>query len=365
MKLLFFVVSLSLTVQLVMHQFLPEITIGIPHQTLRVYIYGLPNRFNIDLVHENPSCQSSMFASEIRIHEFLMHSGVRTMDAAEADFFFIPVYSSCALTMKRVGGKWINPHTFQRQIVQTALQYLNSSHQLLERHQGKLLVVLSHDFGACLWHRSKDRFPLLKGVIAISPLGDPSSNCFDRNDVVVPPFTDTNWLSSSLMEKSRLAFFRGTVEWNWMGKPDRSYSRGVRQKLFECYRNSSEIIVYDTPIDDAIYRHEMAQSVFCLCPPGYANWSPRLVHAIVSGCIPVLIGSNILPFPSIINWTECTVQILPMEICNIHSILKSITADQIHNFQVKLKKIKTLLFYSNEAFPNAFHGILQTLINRV
>lgn len=36
-----------------------------------------------------------MFGAEVRIHEAMLRSAVRTLDAEAADFFYVPVYSAC------------------------------------------------------------------------------------------------------------------------------------------------------------------------------------------------------------------------------------------------------------------------------
>jgi hypothetical protein len=48
---------------------------------------------------------------------------------------------------------------------------------------------------------------------------------------------------------------------------------------------------------------------FCLCPPGYADWSPRLVDAIVAACVPVLFQTSTRrPFDQWLNYDSFAVQ---------------------------------------------------------
>jgi hypothetical protein len=42
------------------------------------------------------------------------------------------------------------------------------------------------------------------------------------------------------------------------------------------------------------YQSEIVRSVFCLCPLGWAPWSPRLVESVALGCVPVIIGTLLL-----------------------------------------------------------------------
>ncbi|CAE8593604.1 unnamed protein product, partial [Polarella glacialis] len=43
-------------------------------------------------------CSQGMFASEVFVHRWFMHSECRTEDPSEADFFFVPVYAACVMT---------------------------------------------------------------------------------------------------------------------------------------------------------------------------------------------------------------------------------------------------------------------------
>jgi hypothetical protein len=42
------------------------------------------------------------------------------------------------------------------------------------------------------------------------------------------------------------------------------------------------------------YVKEVRQSLFCLCPRGFASWSRRLFDSIQLGCIPVIIAGMIM-----------------------------------------------------------------------
>eukprot|EP00466_Bigelowiella_natans_P009490 jgi/Bigna1/141101/aug1.60_g15809 len=64
-------------------------------------------------------------------------------------------------------------------------------------------------------------------------------------------------------------------------------------------------------MDRGAYYERMADSVFCLAPPGWAPWSPRIVEAAFLGCIPVIVtppsssdnhDSILLPFDNHLNY---------------------------------------------------------------
>lgn len=78
---------------------------------------------------------------------------------------------------------------------------------------------------------------------------------------------------------------------------------GVRASVWENFQNNP---LFDISTDHTpTYYEDMQRSVFCLCPVGWAPWSPRLVEAVVLGCIPVIIADDIvLPFAVAIPWEE-------------------------------------------------------------
>ena len=86
------------------------------------------------------------------------------------------------------------------------------------------------------------------------------------------------------------------------------YNRKVRTELLQHYGRNRKFYLKRKRFDN--YRSEMARSLFCLCPLGWAPWSPRLVESVLRGCIPVIIVDNIrLSFPPVLQWQEISLQV--------------------------------------------------------
>ena len=61
----------------------------------KVWVYPLPAKFHSGLKEERGRCVHDQYGTEIRIHEELLASPLRTLDPAEAEFFFVPIYGEC------------------------------------------------------------------------------------------------------------------------------------------------------------------------------------------------------------------------------------------------------------------------------
>lgn len=111
---------------------------------LKIYIYDLPAKYNVDWLNER--CSSHLFASEVAIHRALASSDVRTFDPWEADFFFVPVYVSC--NFSTVNGFPAIGHA--RSLISSAINLISSDLPFWNRsHGADHVFVASHDFGSC------------------------------------------------------------------------------------------------------------------------------------------------------------------------------------------------------------------------
>ena len=80
------------------------------------------------------------------------------------------------------------------------------------------------------------------------------------------------------------------------------------------------------------YVADIQRSVFCLCPRGFAVWSPRIFESLAAGCIPVIIADEIqLPFDDILDWREMSVKVKEADVKagKLKKILSAIPEDRI------------------------------------
>jgi len=287
--------------------------------TAKIFVYPLPPRFNEDILNTNPACNTSMFSAEIRIHEWLKNCPhARTEDPENADYFFLPVYSTCYLTKNReaVAKLHVDPHRYQRQIVAQALSWILERDEyrpyLTRKAAADHLLAATHDFGKCFTYRDMghgtvigdglhEHASLLHEMVYLQYNGEHStkSSCFvPGHDVVIPPVSayesapdyrrakaannnggDAENKQDGSGDKAgkgadppRLppptVYFRGKSSWMWFGSDDPGYSHGVRQALHRMYAGDSLINVRSPPADSSP-RHLSSSSSSSSSSSGY------------------------------------------------------------------------------------------------
>jgi hypothetical protein len=91
------------------------------------------------------------------------------------------------------------------------------------------------------------------------------------------------------------------------------------------------------------------RSVFCLCPLGWAPWSPRLVESAVLGCVPVVIADGIqLPFSETVQWPEISLTVAEKDVRNLRKVLEHVAATNLSAIQRNLHEpvFKRALLYN-------------------
>nr|XP_043611260.1 probable glucuronoxylan glucuronosyltransferase IRX7 [Erigeron canadensis] len=344
---------------------------------LKLYIYDLPSKYNTDwLKNNNNKCRNHLFASEVAIHEFLLKSHVRTLDPYEADFFYVPVYVSCRFSSDN--GFPVISHA--RALISSAIDVISSEFPFWRRSNGSDHVfVASHDYGAC-FHAMEDRAvangipEFMKNSIILQTFGVKYRHrCQDVEHVVIPPYVSPDKIRSTLLKypvngrRDIFAFFRGKMEIHPKNVSGRFYSRRVRTDIWKKYGNDKRFYLKRRRFDG--YLNEMAKSVFCLCPLGWAPWSPRLVEAVALGCVPVVIADGIrMPLESAIPWPEISITVVEKDIGKLGGILEDVAKTNLSTIQKilwDLKVRRSLLYHDDVVKGDATWHILAALSEKL
>lgn len=117
------------------------------------------------------------------------------------------------------------------------------------------------------------------------------------------------------------------------------------------------------------YQSEIVRSVFCLCPLGWAPWSPRLVESVVLGCVPVIIADGIrLPFSSTLPWPEISLTVAEKDVGKLGRILEHVAATNLSAIQENLRDPqvrRALLFNPQVEDGDATWQVLRVLAEKL
>ncbi|PSC69932.1 exostosin-like glycosyltransferase [Micractinium conductrix] len=148
---------------------------GATRKRPRIYVYELPALYNAWMLQYRPdkgTCVHRMFddangtrwvdewlyAVEPGLHEAMLQSEHRTLDPEEADYFYIPVYTSCYIYP--IHGFSDSPYFHSAygiprvygavNMLIEVYQWIRTHHPYWERNQGRDHIILqSHDEGSC------------------------------------------------------------------------------------------------------------------------------------------------------------------------------------------------------------------------
>ena len=286
---------------------------------------------------------ASMYSAEYFLVEWIKRSGFVVTDPEEANLFLVPQYGVLITEMCRRQGFGLfdcSSNVTKRYI--SVLIDAVSSKEWYKRNDG------ADHMWIFTWDHGCDLYPGMCGRIenCIHIIQEPTNlhRPLMKRPLVIPaPVQSTwNWKRTQeiallrdcersrltgptcrVLKRPNLIFFAGTVH------ADRGYSRGVRQDLKKIFeeKQRSDVVFLDHAVPD--YEEQAASSTFCLCPPGWAPWSPRLYAAMAASCIPVMYPMEnyfmALPFNKTIPWNSLMVMIPPGQISRTYEILSEVS----------------------------------------
>uniref|UniRef100_A0A2N9FCB3 Exostosin GT47 domain-containing protein n=1 Tax=Fagus sylvatica TaxID=28930 RepID=A0A2N9FCB3_FAGSY len=343
-----------------------------PVGRLKVFVYELPSKYNKKILQKDPRCLTHMFAAEIFMHRFLLSSPVRTLNPEEADWFYTPVYTTCDLTPNGLPLPFKSPR-----MMRSAIQLISSNWPYWNRTEGAdHFFVVPHDFGACFHYQEEKAIErgilhMLQRATLVQTFGQRNHVCLNEGSITIPPYAPPQKMQTHLIPektpRSIFVYFRGLF-YDVGNDPEGGYyARGARAAVWENFKNNP---LFDISTEHpTTYYEDMQRAVFCLCPLGWAPWSPRLVEAVIFGCIPVIIADDIvLPFADAIPWEEIGVYIDEKDVPNLDTILTSIPLDVILRKQRLLANpsMKQAMLFPYPAQPgDAFHQVLNGLARKL
>ncbi|XP_021744908.1 probable arabinosyltransferase ARAD1 [Chenopodium quinoa] len=307
---------------------------------LRVYMYDLPQRFNVGMLRRRSSDETPvtvetlppwpavsglrrqhsveywMMASLLVKGEERENEGeggngvwvgeeresevVRVLDPEMADVFFVPFFSS--LSFNVYGHNMTDPSTERdKQLQVDILKYLRES-KYWQRSEGRDHVIPMHHPNAFRFLREQ----VNASILIVADFGRYSKSMSNlKKDVVAPyvhvvdSYTDDD-TPNPFKSRTTLLYFRGRTV-----RKDEGVVRAKLQKLLEGYDDVHFERSFASEESIRLSTQGMRKSKFCLHPAGDTPSSCRLFDAIVSHCVPVIVSDQIeLPYEDELDYSE-------------------------------------------------------------
>ncbi|GMH18719.1 hypothetical protein Nepgr_020560 [Nepenthes gracilis] len=379
-----------------------------------IYVYDLPPQFNSLLLegrhfkfecvnrlydHRNATFWTEqLYGAQMALYESLLASPHRTLNGEEADFFFVPVLDSCIITRADDAPHLsMQDHQGLRssltlEFYKKAYDHIVEQYPYWNRSAGNDHIwFFSWDEGACyapkeIWnsmmlvhwgntnsrHNHSTTAYWADNWDGILPERRGSHPCFDpRKDLVLPAWKQPNldslrskFWARPLDQREKLFYFNGNLGSAYAnGRPEATYSMGIRQKLAKEFGSSPDKDgklgkqhqddVFVTPLRSENYHEDLATSLFCGVLPG-DGWSGRMEDSILQGCIPVIIQDGIfLPYENVLNYESFAVRIQEDEIPNLIEILKGFNETEREFKLANVQKIWQRFFYRDSILLEA------------
>ncbi|GAA0152503.1 hypothetical protein Leryth_000930 [Lithospermum erythrorhizon] len=293
----------------------------------KIYMYdeGEPPMF-----HNGP-CKS-IYAMEGNFIYHMETTQFRTRDPEKANMFFLSMSVTQMVHFIYDGGshEW-HP---MRQVIRDYVHLVAGKYPYWNRSNGAdHFMVACHDWGPEL---SKSVPELYKNSIRGLCNANTSEGFNPSKDVSFPeihlPGGNTKGLigGPSPSQRQYLAFFAGGLH------------GPVRPILLEHWEDKDEDVQVHKYLKKGVsYYGMMRNSKYCICPSGYEVASPRLVEALYTGCVPVLINDHYVPpFSDVLNWKAFSVEVPVKEIPNLKTILTGISSSQYVRLQRRGKQVR-------------------------
>ncbi|XP_021857927.1 probable glycosyltransferase At5g03795 isoform X1 [Spinacia oleracea] len=317
----------------------------------KVYVY---EEGESPLFHNGP-CKSIYSSEGNFIHLMEINHQFRTKNPNKAHVFFLPFSVSMMVTFL------YQPHLRNLDFISnTVIDYIHvisNKYPYWNRSLAADHFMLScHDWGPI----ASFSVPNLKeNSIRVLCNANTSEGFQPRKDVSLPEINlQTGAIDGfvggpSPSHRSILAFFAG------------GNHGPIRPFLLEHWGNKTDqdMRIHTYLPKNVSYYDMLRNSKFCICPSGYEVASPRVVEAIYTGCVPVLISDNYVPpFNDVLNWKAFSVEVSVKDIPKLKTILLSISTRRYLNmYRILLQVRRHFEVHHPPKRYDFFHMILHSV----
>ncbi|PJF20128.1 Glycosyltransferase family 47 protein [Paramicrosporidium saccamoebae] len=341
----------------------------------KVYIYTIPETLlHRDYHMDYSSCHHYFYAIELALPTLLTASRfVQTAstlhDAAQADYFLVPQYSTCYYHRCKVDHDPEVCRGKTAEYLTAILDHVEEEYPFWQRKQGRdHLFVFSWDWGVHVLGEKDESVARnrVASSIHLTLLGMAHKDhrqVFDpHKDISIPPLGEYRHVETLPRPAQRtiFAYFRGSITNEY------EYSLGIRQRLLK-YGKEDPAHYFIRTEHSAFYWHELINARYALCPLGWSHWSPRLFDAIEAGAIPVIIADewDVAFNRTIVDFREFTVRVPQRDIGRLTEILKAIPQAEEERMRSRMKKVAhRFAYHPVPQKDDATESLMQILAKR-
>lgn len=242
-----------------------------------------------------------------------------TTDPTQADYYFVPLFITGMQWMNFDPGGIIDDHCWTGR----GNHILISTGDVGQRRESP--YEMRHDANPA---RAYDRkYQWLNDDFILIAL---ESINLQPQDIAILPYRHDS-IAPGRGERDVFLSFVGKLQQPYL---DSDHIRGGKLVQFK-ERFQSDRIVIGTPQEIGLEYHAMmARSVFTLCPAGYGRWSFRMLEALLSQSIPVILSDGyVLPFADAIDWEKYCYVVEESRLFDLPEYLAGIPASEISQKQ--------------------------------
>ncbi|WOG96463.1 hypothetical protein DCAR_0415798 [Daucus carota subsp. sativus] len=315
----------------------------------KVYVYeeGEPPVF-----HNGP-CKS-IYSTEGNFIYQMENSQFRTRDPDKAHAYFLPM--SITAMVHYIYVRDSHDSQPMKQTVKDYVGVLAGKYPYWNRSTGAdHFMVACHDWGPSISGAVPELFGnSIRGLCnANTSEGFRPSKDVSIPEILLPSGTIDGLIGGpSASQRTILAFFAGGVH------------GPIRPILLEHWEGKdTDIQVHKYLPKGVSYYGMLKKSKYCICPSGYEVASPRMVEALYTGCVPVIVKDHyVAPFSDVLNWNSFSVEVPVNEIPNLKKILMGISTRQYIRLQRRGKQVRR---HFEVSWPpkryDVFHMILHSV----
>jgi len=303
-------------------------------------------------------CGKGQWGMEVHIHDWLLTSRHRTLDPAEADFFFVPAYSICMFE-----GGFLS----MSQLDETYSSLVRALPHFGANSGRDHIFTFGSGMSANVFRSWRTEIPesifLTPETWLFNDFPHITEPCFNTwKDIAIPGYLHRTEIISlaatakPLRERSHLAVFLGRTDASRGPHPSLGDEEpDVRGALRQLHEEGKIFVAQNLSFSEM--HATMGDARFCLVPKGKSAWSLRFYEALFANCVPVVLSDHWeLPFEDFLHLPSFVIK-WPMSKVGdeLMEALRALPDDNLERYMASVRKHRCWYVY-----PSLLHEIHQS-----